>query len=106
LLNTLAGGLDMYKAESALGRDYPPTTGSGTNTTAPSTWNTTLGGDPYGHPTYTASGAQTLVWGLAGADMLGTPGFPATGRDTDDGLWRVLRDEWKCTGPAPFRALC
>ena len=66
LLHSIGTGLDMFKIESKLGRTYPP-----------SRWDTMGDGDPYGNGmgNYVAQGAQTLVWGLAGADLLGTPGF-------------------------------
>ena len=66
LLNTIGSGLDMFKSEPKLGRVYPP-----------SSWDTSQRGSPYetGMGNFVARGAQTLVWGLAGADLLGTPGF-------------------------------
>ncbi len=72
LIHSLSTGLDMFKSESRLGRQYPP-----------SRWNTGGNpdgsrGDPYssgGGNDYVVYGAQTLVWALAGADLLGTPGF-------------------------------
>ena len=73
VISTLDTGLTTYKVTDALDREYPP-----------SYWNASLSayGSPYlaanqsGAPgNFQAWGAQTLVWGLAGADLLGTPGF-------------------------------
>ncbi len=80
LIKVLSTGLEILSSDMAIGGDYPP-----------SVWNTIPsaghpGGNPYdatgqtdpNRPTgvnYIAYGAQTLVWALAGADMLGTPGF-------------------------------
>ncbi|MFA6135355.1 MAG: type II secretion system protein [Phycisphaerae bacterium] len=65
--NAIVTGLESYKAESKLGRQYPP---DGWNTNATTGDPLKLGANYY------AFGAQTLVWALAGADLLGTPGFP------------------------------
>ncbi len=71
LLRTIAAGVEMFNNDTAIGEEYPP-----------SFWDTGAlpggdGGDPYGtgDGTYTAYGAQTLLWALIGADGLGTPGF-------------------------------
>ncbi|MCJ7543474.1 MAG: type II secretion system GspH family protein [Phycisphaerae bacterium] len=85
LLNTLGSGLDMFKSDPKLGRNYPP-----------SFWNT-MYGSPYSGSTdsWVAYGAQTLVWGLAGADLLGTPGFqvdpnvPILMSNDTDGLYEL-----------------
>jgi prepilin-type N-terminal cleavage/methylation domain-containing protein len=84
LLHSISTGLDMFKSESKLDRKYPP-----------SIWDTNPtidhpGGDPYGTGfNYTAFGAQTLVWGLAGADLLGTPGFEGWLNKTVGGLYYI-----------------
>jgi type II secretory pathway pseudopilin PulG len=77
LIKVLGTGLEMVNSDPAIGGDYPP-----------SIWNTagSPGGNPYAalgqndpnKPTsgdYVAYGAQTLIWALAGADLLGAPGF-------------------------------
>ncbi len=74
LIHTLDSAVEVFRADEALGREYPP-----------STWETSLAskGNPYsalnqqaGISTgYVACGAQTLVWALLGADLQGTPGF-------------------------------
>jgi prepilin-type N-terminal cleavage/methylation domain-containing protein len=63
MIHSLSTGLDMFMTEIKLGRQYPP-----------SIWDP-AGGNPTTYSFTYAYGAQTLVWGLAGADMLGTPGF-------------------------------
>jgi len=70
LIKTISGGLEMFRNDQSLGDAYPP-----------SYWDTDEGGNPYSgagqdsskaHPTK-VYGAQMLVWGLAGADLLGPP---------------------------------
>jgi prepilin-type N-terminal cleavage/methylation domain-containing protein len=71
LLHTLETGLNMFRGEIRLGRDYPP-----------SYWDGAQGGVP---PNYKGSeyyGAMTLVWALAGADLRGTPGFRLQGNES------------------------
>ena len=67
LIYALDAGVQAFKADEALGREYPP-----------SNWLTRDNGDPYAGKLggdYLAEGAQTLVWAILGADQLGTPGF-------------------------------
>ncbi len=76
LLGSIQRGLEMFHNDQVVGDEYPP-----------SYWNTTNtdpypGGNPYDPDTdlgasdpLVAYGAQTLLWGLTGADMLGTVGF-------------------------------
>ncbi len=76
LIHTLDSAVEVFRADEALGREYPP-----------STWNTgPPNGDPYGGflggGDYLAEGAQTLVWALLGADLQGTPGFQPLPLDT------------------------
>ncbi len=75
ILNSLDSALETYRAESKLGREYPP-----------SFWDMS-NGTPYNSSpdNKVAFGAQTLLWGLAGADLLGTPGWP----DLTTGLPRM-----------------
>lgn len=69
--SALEKGLEFYKSERALGNSYPPSQGD-------------KRGDPYeiANPIENSSsivnsitGANLLVYGLTGADQLGTPGF-------------------------------
>ncbi len=74
LINVLDSGLQQYKNETRLGRDYPP-----------SDFSLTTDGNPYENMTGAitelksasgnAYGATTLVWALAGPDLQGTAGF-------------------------------
>ena len=91
-LGSLATGLESFKAESKLGGAYPPSWSDQKNHFGQVK-------SPYGHlpggggPSdwMEISGAGLLVWGLAGADMLGTPGFKAF-RDpgiNSNRLWSV-----------------
>jgi len=74
LLYTLESGLNMFKTDERLGKQYPPS------------WHSASNGqdDPYdlGHP-YQAWGAQTMVWAVVGADLNGPP---VPGFDSDKGL--------------------
>jgi prepilin-type N-terminal cleavage/methylation domain-containing protein len=90
LIKVLSTGLEQFNSDPTVGDEFPP-----------SIWNTagSPGGNPYtasgqanpatiGRPTtgdepYIAYGAQTLIWALAGADMLGPPGFKKTLSGTD-----------------------
>jgi len=97
LLHTISSGLDMYRTEQKLGREYPP-----------SLWDTTTAGTPYKDMAgnFVAYGAQTLLWGLAGADMLGTPGFPqpngpTMGNGTGQ-LYQIVTGEPNCRRYGPF----
>ncbi len=77
LIHSLETGLNMFKSESRLGRQYPPSYYSDL--------------DPYG-VFVTLRGAQTLVWALAGPDLLGTAGFDPPGEMTMEALYAVDTD--------------
>ncbi len=66
-IRALETGLETYRADTRLDGDYPPSV------------FTTLAKSPYVTANDTTQipvcGANLLVWGLAGADLLGTPGF-------------------------------
>ena len=66
LVFSLETAVTMFKSEERLGRYYPP-----------SYLNISALDDPWGDqgPQYDVWGAQTLVWAVVGADLLGTPGF-------------------------------
>lgn len=76
LLHSISTGLDMFRNEAKLGGQYPP-----------SFWHTATQGSPYSssEQDWDADGAQTLVWGLAGADLLGTPGFDTSQHPMSNG---------------------
>jgi len=76
-VRVMSDALEMFYTNQVVGGSYPP-----------SLWNCTgangkknnpyeaVGQDDTGRKSpYAAYGAQTLVWALAGADLLGTPGF-------------------------------
>jgi len=84
LIHSLETGLDMFKSESRLGRQYPP-----------SYWQPG-GPDPYGRNVIGAYGAQTLVWALAGPELLGTAGFL---NDDLDALYNDLTTSPTLYGP-------
>lgn len=64
LINALDTGLNSFKGEIRLGRDYPPSRAK-PDESLPA---------PYDKGEY-CCGAQTLVWALAGPNLGGTPGF-------------------------------
>ena len=68
LIFTLESAVNMFRADEVLG-DYPPSFYMVYSADR----------DPYSPHTgtYPAFGAQTLLWGVCGADLLGSPGFPA-----------------------------
>lgn len=68
MISTLSTGADMFHADSALGGAYPPSV------------MTVVQPNPINNSQIAVCGANLLVWGLAGADLLGTPGF----RDLDN----------------------
>ncbi|NLU20378.1 MAG: type II secretion system protein [Phycisphaerae bacterium] len=68
MISTLSTGADMFHADSALGGAYPPSV------------RTFVQPNPINNSKIAVCGANLLVWGLAGADLLGTPGF----RDLDN----------------------
>ncbi len=87
LISVLDAGLQQFKSETRLGRDYPP-----------SFWNTTFNnnGNPYAmianvNAALTsggtnAYGANALVWALAGPDLQGTAGFQVSPGSPPNGL--------------------
>lgn len=62
LVNTLDTAVRTFQSEARLGGAYPPSNWPGTDM-------------PRAGTTGSATGAQTLVWAVCGADMLGTAGF-------------------------------
>ncbi len=62
LVATIDTGVNMFRAEESLGRDYPPSLASSLNV-------------PSGYSNGTLYGAQTLVLALAGHDLQGTKAF-------------------------------
>jgi len=80
LFHAIETGLELFHDDQMLNADeYPP-----------SKWDT-ANGDPYstGAGTYTANGAETLLWALTGADMLGTPGFAGDLSAGSGGLYEL-----------------
>lgn len=82
--SVLSQGLEAYSAESALGNSYPPSNSDKTpdnvgDLKLPRTVSPYRDGY-YGEGNY-IQGAGLLVWALAGADLLGTPGFKPTQYD-------------------------
>lgn len=69
MISTLGTGVEQFHSDTALGGAYPPSTEMpiGPN-------------NPHSDRTIVVNGANLLVWALAGADLLGTPGF----RDLDN----------------------
>jgi prepilin-type N-terminal cleavage/methylation domain-containing protein len=83
VLVALETGLETFKAEQKIGGSYPPSYSdvvSGGNTTGEvADPRPGVSGDMQ------ITGAGLLVWALAGADLLGTPGFKPI--DTGDSFW-------------------
>ncbi len=88
LISVLDAGLQQFKSETRLGRDYPP-----------SFWrmNIQAEGNPYTNipgaspdlvspVSTTASGATTLVWALAGPVLQGSAGFQVDPTSHPNGL--------------------
>ncbi len=71
--NALTTGLESYKAEGKVGGDYPPSFSDGTG------GNYGKVKSPFDNSMINIAGAGTLVWALAGADLIGTPGFTPRG---------------------------
>lgn len=93
-LGILQTGLETFRADQTLGGAYPPSASDGDATTATNNMPKYQVRNPYSvgssRPNMEISGAGLLVWALAGADLLGTPGFKpvrpnssAWSRDTD-----------------------
>ncbi len=90
LISVLDAGLQQFKSETRLGRDYPP-----------SFWNTGTAGNPYKYLPVSNSdllkddkyayGANTLVWALAGPTLQGTAGFQVDATSHPEGLADLYR---------------
>lgn len=80
VIATLQTGLEQFRTDTSLGGAYPPSTPPVNATTkgnivSPHTGNSIKA--------WRITGASLLVWALAGADYLGTPGFiDRAGQDT------------------------
>jgi len=78
-LGTLDTALQAFNGDGRVGGGYPPSASDGTNTSGltdykvESPYTKYPGGGISGD--FRISGAGLLVWALAGADFLGTPGF-------------------------------
>jgi prepilin-type N-terminal cleavage/methylation domain-containing protein len=75
-LAALDMGLESFRTDSSLGGAYPPSIGARVvkpDGTGPA--------DIYADNERT-QGAELLAWGMDGADLLGTPGFPANWQNT------------------------
>lgn len=76
---TLDTGITAYRADQTVGGAFPPSAPPPSSTTAPAPW--TNDGRPSVMSPHINSmrqrltGANFLAWALAGADLLGTPGF-------------------------------
>jgi len=91
LLKGLGDGLEMFHTDHVLGRDNPDY--------PPSYWEVTVKvRNPYEADNqdstnrkspYRVQGAQTLVWGLVGADLHGTPGFKDTPTENMVGIYKL-----------------
>lgn len=76
LIAALETGLETFNSDQKVGGTYPPSQSD--NPT-----NREQVNSPYASGTLDITGAGLLVWALAGADRLGTPGFPVLpGRST------------------------
>ncbi len=89
VFNAISGGLETYR--NATGDPYPPSASDADPTANVNefkgnwTANPTVPGSSMGTPTpISITGANLLLWALAGADFLGTPGFKDI---NNDGLW-------------------
>ncbi|MGD8454216.1 MAG: type II secretion system protein [Phycisphaerae bacterium] len=96
-LGSISTGLEAYKAESRTGGDYPPSWSD----QLPSSGDFGQVNSPYtGLPGWSSppgymdiSGAGLLVWALAGADQLGTPGFRSFRSSNSSRLWSNDSDD-------------
>jgi prepilin-type N-terminal cleavage/methylation domain-containing protein len=80
-ISTLSTGLETFRADQQIGGAYPPSAPDSVGATG-SRLRPYEVSNPYAGGTYGAgaryvgiTGAGLLVWSLAGADLLGTPGF-------------------------------
>lgn len=92
-LSSISTGLEMFKADGRIGGAYPPSVSD--RDPAGASGSARLVDDPYTRAsgrtlgTFEITGAGLLVWALAGADRLGSPGFKPfrTGNQNPNGLW-------------------
>ncbi|NLX14329.1 MAG: prepilin-type N-terminal cleavage/methylation domain-containing protein [Phycisphaerales bacterium] len=109
-IGVLETGLEMYRAETRLDGDYPPSvyTSIALNPFKPRNPHSS---NP--NSRIQVSGANLLVWGLAGADLLGTPGFRNLDRVPDryggwlsdtgqNGLYRIQNGQPAISRSGPF----
>ncbi len=76
-ISVLETGLEQYRTDSRVGGTYPPSGLALPQEVAvsPHITGSTVGNYPGGASCPRVSGASLLTWALAGADLLGTPGF-------------------------------
>ncbi len=96
-LQTISTGLEAFKGDSKLGGQYPPSRSDTSDTDdvgarfVINPYKTAANPPGDAANVIEVAGAGLLVWALAGADLLGTPGFRAvkpTGPDDDNwGEW-------------------
>jgi prepilin-type N-terminal cleavage/methylation domain-containing protein len=79
LISTLSTGLEQFRADSRIGGKYPPSASDWVDSSGDLTYEVR---NPYrvidgyqGDRQMRITGAGLLVWALAGADLLGPPGF-------------------------------
>lgn len=96
VLSTLSTGLETFRADSKLGGAFPP---SSSDRDVPNNGNPATVANPYatapsgayqnypGGSDLEITGAGLLVWALAGADLLGTPGFRPVRTDNSTRRW-------------------
>ena len=76
LHQSIATGLEAFKADENLGGQYPPSASDANTSSYVSLGNVI---SPYTGQEINITGAGLLVWALSGADFLGCPGFRAFG---------------------------
>ncbi len=81
-LMSIGTGLESFKGEEKIGGSYPPSFTDRSDKYVESPYDQ-LDGGPTGN--IHVAGAGLLVWALAGADLLGTPGFPKPGNVSEWG---------------------
>ncbi len=76
-ISVLETGLEQYRADNRVGGAYPPSGLALPQEVAvsPHVTDSTYGNYPGGASCPRVSGASLLTWALAGADLMGTPGF-------------------------------
>lgn len=84
-VTSISTGLETLRAETQIGGAYPPSYSDAASGTVVSPHdNTPIASPLAANPGEGVSGASLVAWALAGADLLGPPGF----RDLDgNGLW-------------------